>query len=162
MSKSRIFLLPLVPSLLLLLSACGEMPKLEVPSLNPTQYFSVYRQDIRQGNYVTQEMVSQLKPGLTREQVRYVMGTPLVTDPFHGNRWDYVYRYDNGNGDTQQRNLSVYFDDNKLVRVGGNVIAADAPAVTTEAPKPAEAATAPAKDDASKSPAVATPPAAAQ
>ena len=86
MSKSRIFLLPLI----LLLSACGEMPKLDTSSFDISNSHLVYRQDIRQGNFITQEMVSQLKPGLTREQVRYVLGTPLVTDPFHGNRWDYV------------------------------------------------------------------------
>src|SRR5437879_5973752 len=103
MSKSRIFLLPLI----LLLSACGEMPKLDTSSFDISNSHLVYRQDIRQGNFITQEMVSQLKPGLTREQVRYVLGTPLVTDPFHGNRWDYVYRYENGKGDLQKRNLSV-------------------------------------------------------
>ena len=133
MSKSQIFLLPLI----LLLSACGEMPKLEVPTLDLAERMSAYHLDVRQGNLITQEMVSQLKPGLTREQVRYVLGTPLVTDPFHGNRWDYVYRYDNGKGEIQQRNLSVYFEDNKLLRVGGDVTAADpnAAANLAEAPK---------------------------
>lgn len=116
--RKPIFLLPL------LLSACGEMPKLEAPSFDVGNYIPVYRLDIRQGNFVSQEMVAQLKPGLTREQVRYALGTPLLTDPFHGNRWDYVYRYDSGHGDVQQRRLSVYFDDNKLVRVGGDVVAA--------------------------------------
>ena len=142
MSKSQIFLLPLI----LLLSACGEMPKLEVPTLDLAERMSAYHLDVRQGNLITQEMVSQLKPGLTREQVRYVLGTPLVTDPFHGNRWDYVYRYDNGKGEIQQRNLSVYFEDNKLLRVGGDVTAADPNAAVNpaEAPKQggAEAASA--------------------
>ena len=142
MSKSQIFLLPLI----LLLKACGEMPKLEVPTLDLAERMSAYHLDVRQGNLITQEMVSQLKPGLTREQVRYVLGTPLVTDPFHGNRWDYVYRYDNGKGEIQQRNLSVYFEDNKLLRVGGDVTAADPNAAVNpaEAPKQggAEAASA--------------------
>lgn len=115
-----VFLLPL------LLTACGGMPKLQAPSFDVGDYLSVYRVDIRQGNFVTQEMVSQLKPGLTREQVRYALGTPLLTDPFHSNRWDYVYRYAPGHGDVQQRRLSVYFDDNKLVSVSGDVVAATA------------------------------------
>ena len=133
MPMRRIFLLPLV-----LLTACGEMPKLQTPSFDVGDYFSVYRLDIRQGNFITQEMASQLKPGQTREQVRFVLGTPLVTDPFHGNRWDYVYRYDNGKGEVQQRRLSVYFEDNKLTRVDGDVVPADLnAALKLEAAKPA-------------------------
>lgn len=138
MSKFRV--LPL----LLLLSACGEMPKMEIPKFDPYGYFSVYRQDIRQGNYVTQEMVSQLKVGQTREQVRFVLGTPLVTDPFHSNRWDYVYRLNDGKGTIQQRTLTVFFDaDSKLARVGGDVLAADpnAPAQKAEVPKSGDAET---------------------
>ena len=133
----RIFLLPLV-----LLTACGEMPKLHTPSLDVGDYFSVYHLDVRQGNFVTQEQVAQLKPGQTREQVRYVLGTSLLTDPFHGNRWDYVYRYDSGNGVVQQRRLTVYFEDNKLARVDGDVVAADLNAgLKPEAAKPAPAPT---------------------
>ena len=51
-----------------------------------------YRMEIQQGNYVTQEMASQLKVGMTKEQVRFILGTPLIVDPFHNNRWDYVFR----------------------------------------------------------------------
>ncbi len=135
----RIFLLPL-----LLLTACGEMPKLEAPSFAVEDYFSSYRLDVRQGNFVTQEMVSQLKVGQTREQVRFVLGTPLLTDPFHDSRWDYVYRYDNGKGDVQQRRLSVYFDNNTLARVAGDVAPIDPnAAVKPETSKPREIEIAP-------------------
>jgi len=113
----RIFLL-----LPLLLSACGEMPKFEVPKFDVSHYLSVYRADINQGNYITQEMVSQLKPGQTRDQVRYVLGSPLVTDVFHAGQWDYVYRFTPGHGDAQQRRLSVYFEDDKLTKVSGDVV----------------------------------------
>lgn len=129
----RILLLPLV-----LLTACGEMPKLSMPSMAVGDYLSVYRLDIRQGNFVTQEQAAQLKLGQTREQVRFVLGTPLLTDPFHANRWDYVYRYDPGKGDVQQRSLTVFFEDNKLVRVGGDVVAANLEAAT---PLPAQTQT---------------------
>jgi outer membrane protein assembly factor BamE len=54
---------------------------------------------VRQGNFVTQEMVAQLKPGLSREQVRFILGSPLVADMFHADRWDYVYRYQQGHGE---------------------------------------------------------------
>jgi outer membrane protein assembly factor BamE len=140
MPMRRIFLLPL-----LLLTACGEMPKLEAPLLGVEDYFSSYHLDVRQGNLVSQEMVSQLKVGQTREQVRFVMGTPLLTDPFHDSRWDYVYRYDNGKGDVQQRRLSIYFDNNTLARVAGDVAPVDPNAASTvEAPKPREIEIAPA------------------
>jgi outer membrane protein assembly factor BamE len=88
-----------------------------------------------QGNFVTQEMVAQLKPGLSREQVRFILGSPLIADMFHGNRWDYVYSYKQGHGEAQQRTLTVFFQDNKLTRVAGDVVAED-PA-TAEAPKSA-------------------------
>lgn len=139
MPMRRTFLLSL-----LLLSACGEMPKVKTPSLNVDDYLSSYRVDIRQGNFVTQEMVSQLKPGQSRDQVRFILGTPLVTDPFHDNRWDYVYRYDDGRGDVQQRRLTVYFDGSLLTRVAGDVAPADPNVANTEAAKTREIEIAPA------------------
>ena len=61
-----------------------------------SDFVKPYRIDVRQGNYVTQDMVAQLKPGMTREQVRFVLGTPLVADVFHSDRWDYIYRFQPG------------------------------------------------------------------
>ncbi len=108
----------LLPSLILL-SACSGSPEV-------TSYLSPYRIDIRQGNYVTQDMVARLKPGMTKDQVRFALGTPLVSDIFHADRWDYVYRFQPGRGDVQTRRLVVYFEEHKLVRVGGDVVAATA------------------------------------
>ncbi|MDO8314508.1 MAG: outer membrane protein assembly factor BamE [Rugosibacter sp.] len=88
-------------------------------------YITPYRIDVRQGNWVTQEMMSQLKPAQTREQVRFILGSPLVSDMFHADRWDYVYRLQPGRGEAEQRRIAVFFEDNKLVRVGGDVIADD-------------------------------------
>lgn len=84
---------------------------------------SPYRIDVRQGNYVDQNMVAKLRPGMTREQVRFALGTPLVTDMFHADRWDYVYRLQLGKGEVQLRRLVVFFVDDKLARVGGDVVA---------------------------------------
>jgi outer membrane protein assembly factor BamE len=109
------------------LAACSDMPKI-------TNVLSPYRIDVRQGNFVTQDMVGQLKPGLSRDQVRFILGSPLVTDMFHVDRWDYVYRYQSGYGEVQQRNLTVFFQDNKLTRVAGDVVAEDA--AKAEAPIP--------------------------
>lgn len=84
-------------------------------------FLKPYRIDVRQGNFITQDMVSQLKPGMSRDQVRFVLGTPLVTDVFHGDRWDYVYRFQPGKGALQERRLAVVFEEGKLVRVEGDV-----------------------------------------
>jgi outer membrane protein assembly factor BamE len=104
----------------LLLSACSSLPDV-------TSHLTPYRIDVRQGNMVTQEMVAQLKPGQTRQQVSFILGTPLVTDMFHADRWDYVYRFQPGRGEVQERHLIVFFDGNKLARLGGDVVA-NAPA----------------------------------
>lgn len=84
-----------------------------------------YRIEIQQGNYVTQEMVVQLKPGLTRDQVRYVLGTPLLNDIFHEERWDYVFVRQRANSrDVEYRRIAVFFEDGKLKRVDGDSVAA--------------------------------------
>jgi len=114
--------------LLPFLAACSNTPQI-------TSYLKPYRIDVRQGNLVTQEMVVQLKPGLTREQVRFILGSPLVADMFHVDRWDYVYRFQPGHGEAQQRHLAVFFQDNKLTRVAGDVVADDGS--LADAPKPA-------------------------
>ena len=118
----------LLPSLLLL-SACSSTPDV-------TSYLSPYRIDVRQGNYVTQDMVAKLKPGMSRDQVRFALGTPLVADMFHADRWDYVYRFQPGRGEVQLRRLVVFFAEGKLVRVGGDVVA-ETEATATPAPAPA-------------------------
>ncbi len=83
-----------------------------------------YRIDVRQGNYVDQEMVAQLRRGMTREQVRYVLGSPLVVDMFRSDRWDYVYRFRPGSGEAQQRVISLFFAGDVLDRIEGDVAAA--------------------------------------
>ena len=113
------------------LAACSNT--LQMPNI--TSVLSPYRIDVRQGNFVTQEMVAQLKPGLTRDQVRFILGSPLVADMFHADRWDYVYRYRRGREEVQQRTMTVFFVDNKLTRVAGDVVAEDGS--KSEAPRPA-------------------------
>lgn len=75
-----------------------------------------YRPDVQQGNVVTKEMVDQLRPGMSREQVRLLLGTPLLASVFHQDRWDYVYRLARGSGEVQARKLVVFFKDNRLER----------------------------------------------
>jgi outer membrane protein assembly factor BamE len=87
-------------------------------------WLAPYRIDIQQGNFVSQEMVAQLKRGMTKEQVRFVLGTPLVTDIFHAERWDYVYLLDRPGQPRVQRRLAVFFEDGRLARLDGDVVAA--------------------------------------
>jgi len=98
---------------MLLLAGCSSVPS--IPGL------STYKIDIQQGNYVTQAMVSKLKPGMTRSQVRFALGTPLVVDLFRTDRWDYVYVYQKRGVITEYRKLAVFFEDDKLLRVEGDV-----------------------------------------
>lgn len=84
--------------------------------------FSPYRVDIQQGNFVSQEMVSQLKEGQTPEQVRFILGTPLLTDIFHASRWDYPFRLQKNSGEVTTSRVTVFFKDNRVVRFeGGNL-----------------------------------------
>jgi outer membrane protein assembly factor BamE len=80
----------------------------------------VYRQDIQQGNIVTQEMVDKLQPGMSKSQVRFLMGTPMLADTFHNNRWDYVYTMTEGWGDTEKKRLTLVFEQDRLVRLEGD------------------------------------------
>ena len=98
-----------------LLGACS-VPR--IPGLTP------YKMDIQQGNYVSQDMISQLKPGMTRDQVRFTLGTPLLADIFHADRWDYLYWHEDARGKREERKVSVYFRDDKLARVDGDVVPA--------------------------------------
>jgi len=100
------------------LPACKSVEVPKIPGVTP------YRMVIQQGNFISQEMVAQLKPGMTREQVRFVLGTPLVSDIFHADRWDYVFFRELPDGKKEQRNLSVIFEKDRLARVLGDLMPA--------------------------------------
>lgn len=94
------------------LGACQQVPML--PGLKP------YRMDVQQGNVLTPEMVAKLKPGMTRQQVRFVLGTPPITDAFHQDRWDYVYYLNKGGQVVEHRRLILLFDGDVLKRIAGD------------------------------------------
>ena len=92
----------------LLLAGCGSITDYLPGFLTP------YRPDVQQGNVITSDMVDQLRPGMTRDQVKFMLGTPLLADRFHPDRWDYLYYLNPRIGAEQRRNLVIYFKDNRL------------------------------------------------
>ena len=100
------------------LSACGYVPT--IPGITP------YKIDIQQGNYISQEMVGGLKPGMSKEEVKLALGTPLLTDIFHADRWDYLYWREKPGEKREQRKLTVFFEDGKLMRLDGDTVSAGA------------------------------------
>lgn len=78
----------------------------------------VHKVSIQQGNYLEADQVAKVEPGMTRDQVKFLLGTPLADNPFSADRWDYVYLYRNGRtGETLRREVIVYFDDDKVSRI---------------------------------------------
>ena len=128
----------------LLLAGCASDGSMQryVP-----QIVTPYRMDIQQGNFVTQEMVDKLAVGQTRDQVRFILGTPLLVDVFHANRWDYVFRLSRGWNEPERRRLVIYFDaDSRVSKWDADVPAptpAPAAAGTPEKPGPAAPVTVP-------------------
>jgi len=85
----------------------------------------VYRIDIQQGNVITQDTVNQLRPGMTKRQVQFIMGAPMLNDPFHAERWDYYYEYkpgSDGTGEATAAYTSLVFEEERLVHIGGTLI----------------------------------------
>lgn len=124
MRRSRLLL---VAASCALITACSYKPS----------FINEYKIDIQQGNVLSQEMVSQLKPGQTKDQVRFLLGTPLVADIFHQQRWDYVYRYQSGQtGQVESRKFAVFFDaEGRLERVDGDVAVGDTGELTAPVAK---------------------------
>lgn len=103
-------LLASITAAALSLGACSSVP---VPG--------VYKIDIQQGNYLDPEQIAKLEIGMSRDQVRFVMGPPMLTDTFHADRWDYLYLYQPGDGEARREHLVLTFADNRLAAVDGSV-----------------------------------------
>lgn len=91
-----------------MLASCSD---LSAPLVTP------YKMDIRQGNYVTPETREKLKIGMTKSQVRYLLGSPTISDAFHGNRWDYVYLLERDGIVIEKQNMTLYFEGDNLARI---------------------------------------------
>jgi outer membrane protein assembly factor BamE len=114
MQKDRVTdSLALALTLTLLLGGCSTDAKIP----------GVYRIDVQQGNVVTQEDINKLQPGMTKRQVRFLLGTPLIVDVFHQNRWDYYYSMQPGSigGEAEQQHVALFFENDRLVRLEGDL-----------------------------------------
>ena len=109
------------------LSACGFVG-----------FPGVYKINVEQGNIVTPEMVAQLKPGMTRRQLKFILGTPLVEDTFDIDRWDYIYSKRNGKKILSESRLTVLFDGDQLATITGDLAPSDWGAQESTPPAPAE------------------------
>lgn len=98
--------------LAVLCTSCGTA----LPTIKP------YKLDVQQGNVVNSKMLLQLRPGMTKSQVRFIMGTPLIQDSFHGNRWDYVYQLRESGKIIEQRRVILDFENELLKTVRGDVV----------------------------------------
>ena len=107
----------------LLLAGCSYLPAI------------LYRIDVQQGNVVTEEMVEKLKPGMTKSQVLFVLGSPLILDAFRDNRWDYVYLFREKGELIEQKRMTVFFEDDMLVSIENHLSFSKDPIK----PKPAKA-----------------------
>jgi outer membrane protein assembly factor BamE len=81
----------------------------------------IYKMPVQQGNIVSKDMLDQLKLGMTKDQVRYVLGTPMLMDMFHSNRWDYTYTMQRGGKPMEKKPLTLFFQDDALIRIQGFV-----------------------------------------
>jgi outer membrane protein assembly factor BamE len=127
--RTRDLALLLLPTLLSGCSATLEeklpelsMPNLSLPELSMPSVPGIYRADIHQGNIIEQQMIDQLKPGMNKRQVRHIMGSPLLVDTFHQERWDYFYSLKQGGELQQQKRISLFFEGEKLARLEGDLV----------------------------------------
>jgi outer membrane protein assembly factor BamE len=110
------------------LAACSWLPR-------------VHRVTVQQGNVISQEMIDKLKPGMTRRQVAFIMGEPILRNTFEPDRWDYVYSVLVPNVGRQERHVSLYFQNDALVSFSGDYVPSSVPTPGAEdAAPPAEAA----------------------
>lgn len=94
-------------------------------SLTGCSYFQfpgVHKIYVQQGHIITQEMIGQLEPGMTKRQVRYVLGTPLLEDGFQQDRWDYHYSLRRGDNTLRKRHMTVYFENDQMTRYEGDAV----------------------------------------
>ena len=106
----------------LVLGACSTAASMSTSAVNPVSWITPYKVDGIQGNFVSKEQVAQLRPGLSRDEVKAVLGTPLMASLFHADRWDYVFTLKRQGVEPQSFKYTVYFKDNLLERFEGDAM----------------------------------------
>ncbi len=109
-SRMKKLLIIIVPFACLWLTACSI-----------ADWRLVHRIDVQQGNVIDQDALNQLHPGMTRRQVQFVIGSPMVADAFHQDRWDYIYRMQPGTGKVSKEHITLYFENDTLARISGTL-----------------------------------------
>ncbi|VFN00623.1 MAG: Outer membrane protein assembly factor BamE, lipoprotein component of the BamABCDE complex [Candidatus Kentron sp. G] len=113
--------IPHLLSLMMIAAISAGCGKIKMPEVDVDKIPWVYKIDVRQGNVVTQEMLNKLKPGMDKRKVRYILGSPLIVSAFNTSRWDYIYNFQPGGGEREQRRISVFFQNERLHHIEGNV-----------------------------------------
>ena len=115
------------------LSGCGSLntSSMSTSKINPVNWITPYRVDIIQGNFVSKEQVAVLKAGMTRAQVKDVMGTPLLSSLFHQDRWDYVFTLKRQGVEPQSFKYAVFFKGDQLERFEGDTMPTEAEFIAT-------------------------------
>ena len=114
-----------------LLAALAGCTSVDNYSRSLVNAITPHKVEVVQGNFVSREQVEALQKGMNREQVRNILGTPLVTSLFHGDRWDYVFTLRRKGVEAQKRHLSVFFKDDLMDRVEGDTMPSESEFVTT-------------------------------
>ena len=110
-----------------LAAGCTKLPEIPVPGL--------YRVDIRQGNALDDAALGRLEPGMSRSRVLHLLGTPAIDDVFHADRWEYLFSYAPGGEPSEWRLITLHFEGDRLVRIEGDLLPADAIELEPEAAK---------------------------
>ena len=108
------------------LTACSSSGSLSSSVINPVNWITPYKVDVVQGNFISKEQVEFLKAGMTRAQVKEVLGTPLLSSLFHADRWDYVFTLKRRNVDPQSFKYTVFFKGDQLERFEGDAMPSEA------------------------------------
>lgn len=121
---------------ILIAVACGVLAScssgtMSSSSINPVNWITPYKVDVIQGNFVSREQVEQLQAGMTRDQVRAVLGTPLLTSLFHADRWDYVFTLKRQGVEPQSFKYTVFFKGDQLERFSGDSMPSEAEFIST-------------------------------
>ena len=106
------------------LSACSDWSLPEVPDVSLPDSIPdvIHKVEIQQGNIIDQRMINKLRPGMGKRQVRFILGSPMINDTFHADRWDYIYRkHISSHAPTKATRMSLFFNNGALVRIEGDM-----------------------------------------